>query len=130
MVARALAASPLFMGGDLALSSDEAIRLITHPEILAADRNGVVGHQVFFREYIDVRHSPARGNPGHGWIGVFNRHCPWKCTLTRDDLGLPRDGRFRLTDCWIGAPIDFTGGKLEVDLEEDDVLFLKYQPKV
>jgi hypothetical protein len=76
-----------------------------------------------------VRHTPSRGKPGHGWIGIFNRLAAWKYTLTQEQLGLPKDGRFRLMDAWTGQPINFAGGKMTVDLEEDDVLFLRYQPE-
>ena len=43
---RALAASPLMMGGDLPSLDDFALKLITDQEMLACNQNGVMGSLV------------------------------------------------------------------------------------
>ena len=85
---RALAASPLIIGGDLLTMDDFSYTLLTNPEMLACNQNGVMGVDVYRAGNIDVWLTPHTIDPGAGWIGIFNRSkSDRKVTLTRQDLG-------------------------------------------
>lgn len=69
---RALAASPLMMGGDLPTLDDYSFELITNKEILQCNQNGVMGSLVLDEKPIEIWKTPnKKGNSG--WIGIFNR---------------------------------------------------------
>lgn len=125
---RALAASPLFMGGELTMTSDEDMDLITHPDILACNQNGVVGKQASFKKYLDVRHTPEKGAPHAGWIGVFNRNRVERAvTLNARDLGLETGRSYRLQDIWNGTTLPPFQQNLTVRVPPGGVLFMKFQ---
>lgn len=122
---RALSASPLFMGGELTMTPDEDFALITHPEILNCNRNGIIGKCIYFQRNIDIRKTPRRDDPACGWIGLFNRHeLPTTFELTAENLQLPADTT--LYDIWNDRELIFTNGRLFQTLEADGVLFLRY----
>lgn len=128
MVQRALIASPLFMGGDLRNTDEQSWELITHSEVLAAVRNGVVGGLMTREGALDIWKTPVKDDPRSGWIGVFNRSeqsarlsvCPAQC-------GFDNAMALSLTDCWTGEIIEPAGETWEFDLEADDVAFLLYR---
>lgn len=98
---RALAASPLFMGGDLVTLTDEDLRLLTDPEMLACNRRGEGASVCYLRGDVQVWHAPDRTQLGRGWLGVFNRNPArkWEAVvLAPDRLRLP--GGTRLHDVW------------------------------
>ncbi|MBN1996608.1 glycoside hydrolase family 27 protein [candidate division KSB1 bacterium] len=85
---RALAASPLFIGGDLLTMDDFSYSLLTNREMLACNQNGVMGVNVYRAGNIDVWLTPHKMDPCMGWIGIFNRSkSNRKVTLTKQDLG-------------------------------------------
>ena len=85
---RALAASPLMIGGDLLTMNDFSYSLLTNREMLACDQNGVMGVNVYRADNIDVYLTPNKKNPRKGWIGIFNRtKTDRNITLTKEDLG-------------------------------------------
>ncbi len=88
MTQRALAASPLIIGGDLLTMDDFSYRLLTNREMLACNQNGVMGVNVYRAGNIDVWLTPHKLDPDMGWIGIFNRSkTDRKVTLTKQDLG-------------------------------------------
>lgn len=123
---RALAASPLFMGGELTLSGDDVLALITDPRMLACNQNGVVGRLALRRDPIDVWRTAHRDRPGAGWLGIFNRgEAPWSGTIGLDEIGLsPATGA--LESVWNNARMQRDGGRLAVQLNADDVLFVRF----
>lgn len=126
MAQRALAASPLFMGGELTMSSDEVFRLITHKKMLACNQNGVTGKLVHRTEHIDVWHTPHRSTPHAGWFGLFNRtESPWQGTLDLTQIGV--DPRANLWDIWREVAVKTGHGQFVSELEPDDVLFVRYE---
>lgn len=127
MVQRALAASPLILGGVLYSMDEFSMSLFTHPEILACNRNGVVGKLAHRKGKIDVWRTPKRGADGCGWIGVFNRDGKAKAPveLAWKDLGLSA-GDYALTDVWTGKVVP-DGKKLSFELPADGVAFIKYE---
>ena len=126
---RALAASPLFMGGDLPTTDDFSFALPTDPAMLACNQNGVVGRLIYDAGRIEIWRAPERGAGTGGWLGIFNR-APEQRTiaLTGADLGLPPGCR-RLHDIWrdrdLGAPTPHESRRL--DIGPDGVAFCRYE---
>lgn len=80
---RAMAASPLIIGGSLESMDDHSIRLLTHPDMLACNRNGVIGRNLrHVPDGLEIFVTPDKqldamgqqryeGSVG-GWLGIFN----------------------------------------------------------
>lgn len=120
---RALAASPLMMGGDLPKLDDYSLKLITDPEMLACNQNGVMASLQQDADGFETWKAGKKGSEGEGWIGVFNRQDKEAAVeLTEKRLGL--DGAdYTLVDVWASQPVKF--GQT-VKLEPNDALFIKY----
>ena len=134
---RALAASPLIIGGDLLTMDDFSYRLLTNREMLACNQNGVNGVNVYRAGNIDVWLTPHKMDPRRGWIGIFNRSKSHrKVTLTKQDLGFiafeasynltVAGQRFQLTDIWSDETITIED-KHTFTLLAEDVAFFKFQ---
>lgn len=86
---RALAASPLFIGGDLLTMDDFSYSLLTDKNMLACDQNGVMGTNVFDNDSVEIWHACNADQFGKGWIGIFNRSYHDKDqTFSKKELGL------------------------------------------
>ena len=128
----ALARSPLFFGGDLVTSAQSDIDLVTHPEVLACNRDGVAGKQVFLWRHIDVRRAESASRPGHGWLGVFMRE--WGARNMRTEFFTPADLGFAdaanapesLTDIWADKTVRLENGRYGIDVPPKGCAFLKY----
>ncbi len=121
---RALAASPLMMGGDLPSLDDLSLRLITNPEMLACNQNGVMGTLVFDHAGFETWRVFTKENNKRGWIGVFNRSVnEVDVQLEKVLLGLDND-KYSLFDIWSEKRV-FFGSK--VQLKPHGVLFIKFQ---
>lgn len=70
---RALAASPLMMGGDLPTLDDYSLKLITDTDMLECNQNGVMGSLVHEQDGIETWVTYKKGSDHEGWLGVFNR---------------------------------------------------------
>ncbi len=128
MAQRALSASPLFMGGELTLSSDEAIDLVTNEQMLACNQNGVTGTLALRTEQIDVWRTPHREIADAGWFGLFNRtESPWQGELDLGQIGIDQDAS--LWDIWSSCVVNNSDGVLTCKLEADDVMFVRYGSK-
>jgi hypothetical protein len=108
---RALAASPLFIGGDLLTMDDFAYSLLTNEDMLACNQNGVMGINVYRAGNLDVWLTPDKEDPGKGWIGIFNRTTTGRnVKFSKDDLGftefedsynvVENTNAFKLKDIW------------------------------
>ena len=85
---RALAASPLLIGGDLLTMDDYSYRLLTDQDMLECNQNGVMGVNVYRAGNVDVWLTPHKTDPRKGWIGIFNRTTTDRnVTLTKQELG-------------------------------------------
>ncbi|MBJ9992327.1 glycoside hydrolase family 27 protein [Paenibacillus sp. S28] len=125
---RALAASPLFMGGDLPTSDAYSLSLITNPDMLACNQNGIMGFRVHAEEGLEVWKSPSRSDATEGWIGIFNRTTEkWNARLTLGQLGLNESGEPKLRSIWPTPSFWLQNGVLTSDLEGDGVLFLHFK---
>lgn len=134
MTQRAMAASPLFMGGALPTTPEEDFRRITNPDMLECNQNGVCGKLLRrirkFPGFIDVWKTKDRTEADEGWIGIFNRgneHVHFKCRLK--SLGLDKDKEYALYDIWRRMEVE-CGRVLEFDIEAGDVVFLHYSKRL
>jgi len=134
---RALAASPLIIGGDLLTMDDFSYRLLTNREMLACNQNGVMGVNVYRAGNIDVWLTPHKMDPRMGWIGIFNRSKSYrKVTLTKQDLGFVAfeasynltvaRQHFRLKDIWSDETITIED-EHTFTLPAEGVAFFKFQ---
>ena len=57
---RAMAASPLFMGGHLPTTDEKSLDLITNRDIIECNQNGVMGRRVYLSDGIEVWLTPRR----------------------------------------------------------------------
>ncbi len=121
---RALAASPLMMGGDLPTLDPYSLALITNEQMIACNQNGVMGSLMLEDNGLETWKVEQRDAPGTGWIGVFNRtDKPGRFELTPQRLGLD-SSRYDLADVW--GETDRGFGQA-VSLPGHDVLFVKYR---
>ena len=134
---RAMAASPLIIGGDLLTMDDFSKSLLTNREMLACNQNGVMGVNVYRAGNLDVWLTPHRNDPRMGWIGIFNRTISnRKVTLTKQDLGfvafeesynLTVAGQdFKLKDIWSGETFTMKD-KHTFTLPAEGVAFFKFE---
>lgn len=70
---RALAASPLMVGGHLPTLDAFSLRLLTEREMIACNQNGIMARLMWEKDGIEVWYAPKREDPSRGWAGVFNR---------------------------------------------------------
>ena len=125
---RALSASPLMVGGDLPTMDGFSLRLLTDPDMLACNQNGVMGKLVSAKAGIEVWRTPEKGQKNRGWIGVFNRTDRLKTvTLTQAVLGLETPAK--LCDVWKGRKEHqlTVSSAIEMDVHSDGVLFIRYE---
>jgi alpha-galactosidase len=119
---RALAASPLMMGGDLPTLDDFSLSLITDPEMLACNQNGVMGSLMLEADGLETWKVDKRGTTDEGWIGVFNRTADkTEFVITPERLGLDGSG-YTLTEVWSDDVKPF--GRT-IKLNPHGVLFVK-----
>jgi len=128
MVQRALAASPLMLGGVLYRMDDFSMSLFTNADILRCDQNGAIGRLVHREGKLDVWKTPERGNENNGWIGVFNRDGGKKMNveLSAKNLGLNPDQNYRLKNLWAGEALP-VAAQQAFEIPSDGVVFLSYQ---
>jgi len=124
---RAMAASPLFFGGDLPSTPNSDFELVTNAEILACNRNGVVGKKIFGQRHIDIRHVIEKKQMEHGWIGIFNRQpLARKITVTAAEMGFNKGFPAKMLDVWNNCRIKTEENTLCIYLDLNDVLFIRY----
>ena len=123
---RALGASPLFFGGNLPGTDEFSFRLVTDPEMLACNQNGVTGRLVAFTDCTSTWKTPHRNKPDCGWLGVFNRDGanPQQITLDAASVNIPPD--CRLFDIWNRRDLGSLSHPLQMTLPPDEVLFVRY----
>jgi len=105
-----------------------SLRLLTDPEMLACNQNGVMGKRISFENGLDVWRTPQKGAKNAGWVGVFNRTDRLKTfTLSPTSIGLDAD--VTVYQIWKGRKkykISSTS-PVEMDINPDGVLFFRYE---
>jgi len=125
---RALSASPLMVGGDLPTMDGFSLRLLTDPEMLACNQNGVMGTLVSELDGIEVWKTQEKARSQNGWVGVFNRTDRMKrVTLSKSFLGLTADAT--VYDVWQGRKKHrlTSSSAIEIDINANGVLFLRHE---
>lgn len=134
---RAMAASPLFMGGNLPTSDERSFELITNRDIVECDQNGVMGRRVYASDGIEVWLTPRRhsemsdpasscASATSGWIGVFNRNQETRLVrLDKRQLGLCEDTSYTLYDVWGGTEV--SDRTFDREIGADGVVFLRFE---
>ena len=119
---RAMAASPLMMGGDLPTLDDFSLKLITDKYMIECNQNGVMGSLVYEAEGIEIWNTPKKASKD-GWIGIFNRTYELnEASLKFNDLGLDAGGDYDLQDIWKDRNVS----ELDFSINPNGVVFLKY----
>lgn len=124
---RALAASPLFMGGELTTLTAEDLHLLTAPQMLACLRNGVGADLCYARGDAQVWHTSDRTSPGRGWLGVFNRNPARQVeslVLSPERLNLPP--AVALHDIWGNQTLGTLADRPNVILPALGCCFIEY----
>jgi len=135
---RALAASPLMMGGDLPTLDYYSLELITNREMLDCDQNGECGINIYEKDGIEVWITSQKNNPGKGWLGIFNRNESSKIIeLTRENLGFQKylpgnklvsnESPYRITDVWKNESFTFDKMIYKSEIAADDVVFMRFE---
>ncbi|MDB6165161.1 MAG: hypothetical protein JWQ83_301, partial [Lacunisphaera sp.] len=113
---------PLIMGGELTNLDAFSLKLITDPDVIACNQNGVMGRLVHEGDGLEVWFTPEKNSPQHGWFGVFNRTAHSRdVTLTAALLGLAGDAE--VTDIWNGHRNLAPG--TAVTISDNGALFLR-----
>lgn len=134
---RSMAASPLFMGGDLVSIDKYSLSLITNKDLLACNQNGECAINVYEEEGIEVWICHRKDVTDNGWIGIFNRNNDSRVVeLSRQNLGLlkfmdnyklvPSDITYLFKDIWNNESVIFGKENYIKTIEGDDVVFISY----
>lgn len=128
MTQRALAASPLFFGGELTMTPDEDIAIATNPEMLRCNRNGLVGKRIYGERHIDIRQVFKRGSTEHGWLAVFNRKGrPYKFSVPVSAFGIKDEKQLlAMRDIWTGEKLNIVDGKAYFNMEICQCFFAEF----
>ena len=120
---RALAASPLMMGGDLPSLDDFSLGLITHPEVLECNQNGIMGSLIFENEKIEVWKTPKNNGTKEGWIGLFNRNSEPVHTMCSEEILGIDPAAYKLNSIWNDTKVPNNKG---LTIPANGVVFIKY----
>ena len=130
MSMRSLTASPLIHGGHLPETDEFSFSLLTHPDVLACNQNGIPGNRLVVSETHELWMTPHREIEGRGWFGIFNRQAdaPLRISVPQSELQMQGDIVFR--DIWGGGDFQLAvDGEIVVDLPPDGVLFAEFRRK-
>jgi len=130
---RALAASPLFMGGALTSSPNIVFELLTNEDMLKCDQNGITGKlESRIHNYstnIYIWRTPYQNLDNEGWIGIFNQNEYLDIAkLNKEQLGLMKNASYELYDIWNHQYIE-DGENLNFEIPGEDVVFIHYKKK-
>ncbi|MEQ8549724.1 MAG: glycoside hydrolase family 27 protein [Cyclobacteriaceae bacterium] len=118
---RALAASPLMMGGDLPSLDDFSLSLITNKQILACNQNGVMGNLISDNHGIEIWTTREKKSNA-GWSGIFNRtESTQTLKVSAQTFGLEGDKSYELTDIWVKNEL-----QEEVTISPNGVVFIRF----
>jgi alpha-galactosidase len=126
MTQRALAASPLIMGGALPELDSISCRLTTDLDMLACNQNGICGKLVKKIATIEIWKTCSSSSSDTGWIGIFNRSLePATINLTKEDIGLNQQLPYNFFDIWEKKQIP--DANISGQIEQDGVVFIRYR---
>ena len=118
---RALAASPLMMGGDLPTLDSFSLSLITNENVIQCNQSGVMGHLVSQKDGIEIW-TAMQPEQNAGWAGIFNRTDSIKSLqVSSAALGLEATKSYQLSSIWTKVVIEN-----EVEINPNGVVFIRY----
>jgi len=124
---RALAASPLFIGGDLPTMDDFSREILTNKEMLACNQNGVMGFKVYSKNKIEIWFTPDKKVPGRGWVGIFNRSDESReVNLSKSDLSLNKQVNYQMYDIWYEKQFAFKEKHIFFNIAAKGVRFYSF----
>ncbi len=124
---RALAASPLMVGGDLPSMDDFSLSLLTNRDMIQCNQNGVMGSLAYENNGIEVWNTPEKGS-GNGWIGIFNRSADSRSiSLTPAGMGLQSGKEYTITDIWNDRMLE---NDAPCRINPGGVVFIRYEENV
>ena len=125
---RAMAASPLFVGGDLITIDKFSLSLLTNKEMIKCNQNGKMGKLIntFENGDIEIWKTESKNN-NSGWIAIFNRNKEQihKIKIDASIMKLKSNGFFYY-NIWEEKNIDENA---IVKINPNGVVFLKYNAK-
>jgi len=122
----ALSASPLMMGGNLPTSDDFSMELITNPDMLLCNQNGITGKIIYDRDGIEIWKTVSRNSPDCGWIGVFNRKGDERKVISINHKILGLKDATIVHDIWKDKTYGRLKKKKNIKVNANGVVFLKY----
>lgn len=121
---RALAKSPLMIGGSLVSMDDHSYKLLTNKEMIACNKLGSGASLKYNDNGIEVWLSEET-NKESGWIGVFNRtEKDTSYTLSSDNLNLNKTQAYSFYHIWENVSLQLND---PVEIGEGGVAFIKYE---
>jgi alpha-galactosidase len=121
---RAMAASPLMMGGDLPTLDEFSLSLITNREMVSCNQNGVMGKLVYERKGLETWLTAKKGTDRKGWVAIFNRtRKNQSITMTSEILGL-NNKDYSLHEIWSDSEMKIGSN---VNIEPNGCLFIHYK---
>jgi alpha-galactosidase len=129
MTMRAMAASPLFMGGNLPGTDEYSFKLLTDCDMLECNQNGVTGKLIAYTDWTSTWLTKHFTKPDSGWFCVFNRDGdnPRDIKIDAEMLGISPYSR--LYDIWKKADLGNFQQPLTMTLPPDEVLFVRYSKR-
>jgi len=130
---RAMAASPLFMGGTLTSSPNVVFELITNTDMLECNQNSITGELINrvpkYPKVVDIWKTPHKNITNEGWIGIFNRNeYNVLMKFDKEKLGLNKSLTYYLYDIW-GKRIIEDAETFIFEISGSDVIFIHYKKK-
>jgi alpha-galactosidase len=121
---RAMAASPLMMGGDLPTLDEFSLSLITNSQMVSCNQNGVMGKLVYERKGLETWLTAKKGTDRKGWVAIFNRtRKNQSITMTSEILGL-NNKDYSLHEIWSDSEMKIGSN---VNIEPNGCLFIHYK---
>ncbi|NNJ70879.1 MAG: glycoside hydrolase family 27 protein, partial [Kiritimatiellales bacterium] len=139
---RAIAASPIIIGGSMINMDEHSMKLLTSPEMLACVRNGVHGKLLHAEGAIEAWNTPLMNDAEYGfisydyqnegWLALFNRsEEEQSVALSGKFAGIFSSKDYTLHDIWKNKTIEFSkkGPPVSFEIEANGVVFLKYKER-
>jgi len=135
---RAIAASPIMIGGSMINMDDHSVKLLTDAEMLGCVKNGVHGKLIHEQDSMEIWSAPVNNKErggfqefvyNEGWLAIFNR-ATVNQTINFDwqHLRFLPAGTYNFKDVWGKQSVNnYTRNeKLSFNIEAGGVVFLKY----
>ena len=135
---RAIAASPIMIGGSMISMDEHSLKLLTNEHMLACVKNGMHGRLMESADDIELWAAPTANASRQGfteytfpsgWIAVFNRtDKPQTFSLKGRFSGFLPKGTFDFTDVWGKQSVKGykKGSPMNLEIAPHGVVFMRY----